>query len=205
MMLEPETRPGRLLFPGMTHLIQGAHYQFTTLGHRLILSIERPSPAQIAAVETRAGLFGLFVCDEVFLLLAQFGDGPCLAAHYNWWFNSPDIRPNPFTALADAEPQIELQVLLVNASSGVIEAARKYRLTTELTRLLLERVANQIDSEFDPWRHLKIVADVLQQYPNRRDMLLNAVSLCSFGMVASGVNDRKEERPSASAWPAMWN
>ena len=205
MMLEPETRPGRLLFPGVMGLNPGAHYQYTTDGHRLILSIERPSSAQIVAVETRAGLFGLVVRDEVFLLLAQFGDGPCLAAHYNWWFNSPDIRPNPFTSLAGAEPQIELQVLLVNASSGVIEAARKYHLTKAFSRLLLELVANQIDREFDPWRHLEIVANVLRQYPNRRDMLLNAASQCAFGMAVHAVDDRKEERPSASAWPAMWN
>lgn len=201
MLIDPATRPGLPLYPGATHLSQGTHYQYTPKGHFLILSIEQPSDGEIGAIEAGMGLFGLLLQDEVLILLSQFGPGPCRAAHYNWWFNPPGLRPDIKAALTVDEPHIDLQTILVDAASGVILASRRYGIGPPFSRRLLAQIGAQICAPFDPWKHLDAVAEVLARYPERKEMLYDAAATCTFGMVLPAVENRKEVQKTTSAWP----
>jgi len=201
MRIDPETKPGRLLLAGVKGLLPGTHYQYTSRGHRLIVSAESPDPGTVAAVQTGSARFGLFEQNEIFLFLAQFGAGPCTVAHYNWWFNPPHRRPDPFTELAQTDPRINLLAVVADAADGVVAAAHTFELDAHFSRTLLELVTAQIQRDFDPGRHLDVVREVLCRYPNRRAMLRQAVSVCSFGM-PSGVLRGKEEEARAAGRPA---
>jgi hypothetical protein len=193
MLIDPETRPGLSLYPGATRLTQGIYYQYTRRGHFLILSVERPVKGEIAAVEAGIGHFGLFFQDQVLFLLSQFGPGPCRAAHYNWWFNPPDWRPDIRIALADDQPRLNLQTILVDAGSGVILTNRSYCIAPPFSRYMLTQISVQIGAEFDPRQHLDTVAEVLARYPDRREMLFNAVATCTFGHgIARGQKQEKK-------------
>ena len=197
MLINPETRTGLPLYPGATCLACGTHYQYTPRGHFLILSVEHPRRDEIAAIEAGMGLFGLFVQDEVLILLSQFGPGPCRTAHYNWWFNPPDLRPDIRTALAVDEPHIDLQTILVDAGSGIILSARRYSIGPPFSRRMLAQIGTQIGAPFDPWQHLDTVAEVLARYLERREMFYDTVVTCAFGVVLPAMESRKEVRATA--------
>jgi hypothetical protein len=181
---------GEPVFPGTSQLTPGAHYNYTNLGHRFVAAVEPSFHSAAEMVDQRKAVFGLLQHKDVIIFIAGFGAMVWTASHYNWWFNPPHRRPNPFADLSARKLELPLEVILADASTGLVKAVQRFDLPEHFSRMLLEAVAYQICSEFDPMRHLERAAEALPVGTDRMSLMKQVVSVCSFGMAVPACEDQ---------------
>jgi len=181
-MFSPGNRVDEPVFPGTGQLMPGAHYNYTNLGHRFVAAVEPSFQSAAEMVDQRKAVFGLVKHKDVIIFIAGFGAIFWAASHYNWWFNPPHHRPNPFADLSGSKLELPLEVIIADASRGLVKAVQRFDLPEHFSRMLLEAVASQICSEFDPMRHLEFAAEALPAGTDRMSLMKQAVCVCTFGM-----------------------
>jgi hypothetical protein len=180
--------------PGVTKFEEGVHYNYTPGGHTLILSRRNPSLAEIYDVRKGPSLFALGLEQEVLVFMAKFGDWPWQVAHYNWWINPPIMRPDPMDDLHRCNGGLALNVCLVNASNGLVEALRAVRLSQDFGCFLLEAVELQTRHPFDPMHYLGVVEKASAEFHDDKRVVENAICLCSADFAFA--DHLKVRRPS---------
>lgn len=181
-MLSPGNRVDEPVFPGTSQLRPGAHYNYTNLGHRFVAAVERSFLPAAEMLDQRKAVFGLLKHKDVIVVIAGFGAAFWAASHYNWWFNPPHLRPNPFADLSARKLELRLEVITADAARGLVVAVQRFDLPEHFSRMLLEAVASQASSEFDPMRHLELAAELLPYDTDRMSLMRQAACSCSFGM-----------------------
>ncbi|RPJ14024.1 MAG: hypothetical protein EHM37_06475 [Deltaproteobacteria bacterium] len=181
-MLAPGNRVGEPVFPGTGQLRSGAHYNYTNLGHRFVAAVEPSFLSAAEMVDQRKAVFGLIKHKDVIIFIAGFGAIVWAASHYNWWFNPPHRRPNPFADLSVRKLELPLEVIIADAARGLVIAVQRFDLPEHFSRMLFEAVASQVFSEFDSMRHLELAAEALPSGTDRMSLMKRAVCACSFGM-----------------------
>jgi hypothetical protein len=178
VFLMQRIRIGMPLAPGVFGYEEGAHYNYTAGGHTLKIARNNPSHSEIDAVQHGRTSFALTSREEAIFILVRFGQLPWEITHYNWWINSPVMRPDPYFDLERLSGGIYTNVCLIDASNGLVAALRSVRLSREFTDVFLQMVQSQMIPPFDPWRYLEVVEQTFKQLPNPSDLLREAVCFC---------------------------
>lgn len=165
------------MIAGVSRLREGAHYNYSTLGHTLLVATVHPPSEDIRMLEFGDASFALVIRDGIVFMLAKLGDRPWCASHYNWWINPPFLRPEPLNDLQNIEAGISLQTCLADASTGLVVAARSFNLSSDFGRTLLETVVTQIRFGLDPWHQLEVAEQLLNRSPDLDWLLGEAVCL----------------------------
>jgi hypothetical protein len=183
--------PGQPLLAGVYGLTEGIHYNYSTYGHTLVISLAQPAREDIHAINHNDAAFALVVRDDIVFMLAKIGHRPWSASHYNWWINPPHLRPDPLTDLQATDPAIALQTCLTDVSTGLVAAARTFMLSREFGKSLLKAAADQIRKGLDAWHQLGVAREILGRSPDQAWMLEEAacVEFCQA--------DGKENSPAA--------
>lgn len=184
-------KTGEFLHPGVTGFEEGVHYNYSACGHTLTIAAKDPSFSEISEVQDEQSIFALEVVDEAVILLSKFGGAPWRLSDYNWWINPPVMRPDPFSDLERLRGgALSVNVCLVNASSGLVEALRSVRLSEEFSFSLLQKVELQTRCSFDPYHYLDVVDRARQKYRDGNTVPADAICLCtgdfSFDHISPG-------------------
>jgi hypothetical protein len=169
---------GEPLHTGGTGFEEGVHYNYTPGGHTLTLSTMNPGPSEIYDVRKGQSVFALGVAEEALFLFAKFGDGSWQVANYNWWINPPVMRPDPTDDLQRLRDGLSLNVCLVSASNGLVEALRSVRLSLEFGSFLLGSIEQQARRPFDPWHYLDVVEKATARYRDESSIMREVTCLC---------------------------
>ena len=167
--------PGKPLIPGVSQLTIGIHYNYSVYGHTLLISQEQPTGDDVLALDKGDAAFALLVRDNIVFMLTKLGDRPWNASHYNWWINPPFLRSDPLTDLTSIDKSIALHACLAAADTGLVAAARTFCLSPDLSRALLQAVANQVRLGVDPWHQLEVARELLEQSPDLSCLLKDVV------------------------------
>ena len=170
---------GEPFHPGVTGFEEGIHYNYTPFGHTLTLSLREPFTAELEAVREGNAAFALIGADVADFVVARFGDRPWKVAAYNWWINPPAMRPDPASDLATLNGGLSMNLCLVNASNGLVQAIRTVHLSHEFGFLLLNRIDLQTRQAFNPWQYLEVVRETTATYQDGQCLVAEALCVCT--------------------------
>jgi hypothetical protein len=159
----------QLYVPDRTEYPEGCEFNFSNAGYELRLFYANPNRNEINAVRKGKANFGLFIHEQVIFLLWQFKPQPWSDSPYCYWVLPEDRRGIP-EAIPDGMG-VALQIILINAATGVVEAIRQIGLETEFSRALVGGIETQITNPISPQEYSYRVERAYQKYPDTLQML----------------------------------
>ncbi|MBI3654031.1 MAG: hypothetical protein HY231_23620 [Acidobacteria bacterium] len=167
---------GKLYHPARTQWPEVTQYNFRAGQHELVLFLNNPTPREREALRRLPCEFGLRVEQDVIFLLYRFGgDVPWSDAPYSIHLVPESERQIPAPELS-AETRTLLQVVLVDARTGLIVAMRAVTLSPEFTAALQHAIYEQHER---PWIGASAYDAQIQQayekYPTSEAMTRQAI------------------------------
>ncbi len=178
---------GQLYKEGQTSWPEVVEWNWTQSANELRLFFRNPDPQEIQAVKTGKVEFGLVIEQDIILLLFRFlpaqkgqhgirwSDAP-----YSYHFLPEDRRGLPPQELG-AEKRALLQIVLVNASTGITLVIRAVSLSHEFTKQLYQAIHEQAGKSFDKVTYDRQLRWLYATYPDSRQLLQKAVVRCEGG------------------------
>lgn len=156
---------GQPLFAGVNQMPEITEYNFRAGNHILLLSMKNLCPEEIAAVNNKEAEFGLYCENNIVFLLYRFGDAlPWSDAGYSWWNVAEEDRELPF-AQEDPRERALLNIILVEAASGVVKALRVITFSPDFTNELHCEIRKQAAGEpVSRKEFVRAAFDVYQKY-----------------------------------------
>jgi hypothetical protein len=174
---------GKLLVPGKTSWPEVSEFNYFDGGTaELMLRLTHPSAATIQSIRHGPATFALAPIGDVLFFLYAFSPAlPWSAAPFSWHLVHPDRRQSPPTQIDEPEGQL-LQIVLVDAASGIVEALRVITLTPDFTRALYDAIRRQVTRQF-PGRtgYDAQLAEAYREYPTTADLLNEATASMESG------------------------
>jgi hypothetical protein len=131
---------------------EGAEDNYTRGGHELRLFFKSPRPGEVEAVRKEPCEFAVSVEGTSIILQYRFGDHPRRRIPWSDAVFSIHLVPARHRCVpaADANPEARaaLQVLLIDADTGILKAMRYRTLSPEFTRTLESAIRAQA---LQPW------------------------------------------------------
>lgn len=152
---------GQLLEPGVTRYDEMPEYNYRSGIHRLIIAMRNLTPAEVEAVRHADVKLAFTVIGDVLIFQYRFGAVlPWSDAAYTWHKVPPaeQIRPPALTG----EQRVLLEIILVEATTGIIHALRVVSMSPTMSRRLHEAINRQADAPF-PASGLLSTYDAQQQ------------------------------------------
>lgn len=163
------TEVDQLYSPDRTEYPQGCEYNFSANGHELRLFYANPTHKEINAIRKGKANFGLFAHEQIIFLLWQFKPMLWSDAPYCYWVVPPAYQANP-EPIAEGEGAL-LQVVLINAATGIVDAIRAIGLDTDFSNQLHEAIRAQITAPISAQEYSDRVERAYAQYPTTLEML----------------------------------
>jgi hypothetical protein len=165
---------GQPLVAGKTHWPECVEFNLYDNSLELRLFFGRPSKAEIRGVQDGACSFGFLTSGDVLFFLYRFAGVSWSDVPYSWHLVPPERRV--FPAMPDTgETRGLLQVILIDAETGIVQALRAVTLGRDFTRLFLRAIRAQASmswcgqAEYD-----RQLAAVYQRYPTTDKLLAAA-------------------------------
>ncbi len=136
-------------------------FSFRSGVYELLLFWRSPSADEIAAVRTGGAQFGAALIDDALFVLFRFGALPVSDAAYSWHL-VPRKERSIAASLGDQEA-IALQVMLIDAGTGVVEAIRLVSLHPAVARTIVAAIQQQARIPWDQRRYDTTIARVYDQ------------------------------------------
>lgn len=159
---------GKLFEENKTHYQEGVKFDFTQSGPVLFLFFNRPTKNEIQSIKSGNGEVGMYVKDEVILMLFKFEGMQWMDAPYNIHLSAPF----EFDVIEEGKG-FGLTILLVDASTGILEVIKYIGLSTELSRKLQNAIQNQKLAQWDNVAYEKKINQIYDNY-NTDDLVLRA-------------------------------
>jgi len=138
---------GKPYIVGRQHWPEFGEYNFRGGEHELRLFWRDPSTQEIAGVARGRAEFGLFIEDDLIIFLYRFGRGEWSDAPYSIHMVSvgEHVLPEPLIG----EQRVALNVVLVSANDGIVQALRFVSLSPEFSQRLHTAITAQAALPFD--------------------------------------------------------
>jgi len=160
---------GTLYHPGKTSFQEAGEYNYRSGAHELRLFWASPSAREVHAVQNGQIEVALLVGPPVLWFLYRI-DGGCdwSDAPYTWHLLPPDQRmpPEPLTG----EARMLLNVVLVDATTGLIRALRAATLSPAVSQALHAAIAEQMAAPWDAAAYDRARTATYARYPTSADM-----------------------------------
>jgi hypothetical protein len=150
---------GKLYKEGITHYQECAKFDFDNSGALLFLFLSHPTDEEILAI--RKGDYGFAVCElsGVMFFLSKFGGLKWMDAPY-----SPHLSKSvTFQTVTDGTGY-SLNVLLVDAATGVLRGMRLIGLPTKFSRQLRASIDQSLQQSFDATSYDSAIAAVYNKH-----------------------------------------
>ncbi len=170
---------GKLFDPRLTRWPDGvSEYNYRSGHHRLIIPLARPTPDEVEAVRFGAAKFAFTVIGPVIVFQYRFGTALSWSdALYTWHKVPVEERVEP--AVLTGEQRVPLQVFLVDAATGIVQAIRILTLSPTFSRRLHEAIRRQAAEPF-PADYDAQARRVLATYTSRQ-LRDRALASCNGG------------------------
>lgn len=156
-------------------------YNFRRGEHELRMFLRSPSNEEVEAVARAECEFALVYEAPVIIVLSRFGLAiPWREAPFSWYLvpESERVLPDPKTN----RTPMQLLVILVEASSGIVLATRALRLTVEFTSALHAAIRSQAAAGWPGHAaYDRALASIHRQCPHGTDLLRHALARCHGG------------------------
>lgn len=155
---------GALYSPGRTSWPEAGEYNYRGGAHELRLFYANLKEPEIKAITRRPCEFGAVAVGPVLFFLYKFGTNPWSDAPYSWHLvraARPDEATEP-PALEENE-RVLLNIVLVEATTGVIAGLRTVSLSIALSRYLHAQIATQIATPFRQAEYDQTLADTYRR------------------------------------------
>ena len=133
---------GKPFVEGQTSWPDGPFYNYGKGTHNLTIFLATPSTAEMESIRFGKAQFAVTVKDGIIFLLFKFGDAPWMDCPYQWWLNSPANRTLPPKEVGLTEGAL-MQIILVDAATGIIQALRAIGMAHETTLALHAAIRKQ--------------------------------------------------------------
>ena len=158
---------------------EGANYNFRGGQHELLLLFPHPSAAEIRGAKTGQCEFAMLKsADSLLFFLYRFAGVPWSDAPYSWWRVPVDQRIIP-VATESPELRALLQIILIDAETGIIRAIRGVTLSPDFTLALHDAIRVQASTPAGDYDQQ--IAAAYRRWPDTEAMLREAVSQTKGG------------------------
>jgi hypothetical protein len=171
---------GTLYSPAVTRWPETAQYQYRSGTHELLLFLESPDAREVDDVARGEARFGLLVHGTAIFFLYSFGGGPWSDAPFSIHLVPAAERKLPDVLRSDATRAV-LQVILVDASTGIVRALRLVSLSPEFTLELHSAIVAQAAQPADPAAHDRAIEAAYRRFPDTKAMVAAARATCVGG------------------------
>lgn len=185
-----ELRVGQLYIPGRTSYPEAVQYNYRSGGHELLMWLANPRESEVEAVRAGPCQFALLTWRDVIFFLYRFehlrGGIPWSDAPFSIHLVPPDQRtlPAPLSEIAHDpdEARALLQIILVDAGTGIVRALRAVTLSPAFTAALHAAIRAQAER---PWpgdaAYDAQIQAAYAAYPSTRQMVKAAQSRTKGG------------------------
>lgn len=173
---------GELYHPNVKKWPEGSEFNWDQGGASLILRFNTPSRQEVEAARKGKAEFALLTRGDVLFFLYRFGENkiPWSDCPFSW-----HLVPQERRALPPVEGELTqavLQVILLDATTGIIKVLRLVSFSPDFTRVLLNAIRVQAST---PWPGNTSYDNQIQQvyahYPSTTQMLSAAQARCVGG------------------------
>jgi hypothetical protein len=151
-----------------------AQYNYRNGSHELLLFLASPSEREVKSVRGGESEFAILVAQPVIVLCYRFASGlPWSDAPFSWHLvpeAERELPPEP-----GPEQRATLQVLLVDAATGIVRAIRLVTLSPDATMILHRAIAEQAAEPWDPGSYDRALEELYRRYPSSEAMARAAV------------------------------
>jgi len=175
-------RVGALYIPGQRSWPEGAEYNFRANSHELRLFWHDPSPREVESVRAGRARFALAVHGPIVFFLYTFEPAlPWSDAPFTVWMVPSDQRTLPAPTQL-AEPHAILQVVLVDADTGVVRALRVTTFSPSFTAALHLAIRAQHEAGWPGQdAYDRALDEVYRRYPQSASLLATATARTEGG------------------------
>jgi hypothetical protein len=166
---------GKPYHPDLRVWSEGADYNFRDGAHELRVFLPRASKAEITSVEEGPIEFGLWWDWPDLFVLSQFHDKRSrrlvmsFDCPYTWHRLAPEDRVKP-PAWEEVNPALRavVNVVLIEATSGIVLALRICTYSPEFTRALHRTIADQAAMPYDKITHESRIEDITREFTSEQ-------------------------------------
>lgn len=157
-----------------------ANWRFTTTGVELLLGLSRPSSTEIRDVKTGLAQFALLSADHVLMMAHRFGTMPWSDAP--WEASRQRLAgEEPGLIEVTASQHLMIQVVLVDADSGVVRAVRHVSWNHAFVEAVRAAIQRQLAVTGDPSRAQAQIQSWYGRYPDTQSLAAGADIRCDGG------------------------
>lgn len=178
---------GKLYIEGKTSWPEVVEWNWAQDMNELRMFFRDPSPQEIQSVKVGKAEFGLAIEQDILLLLYRFLPAQ-KGQHGLRWSDAPytyhllpeDRRGLPPQEIGSEERTL-LQIVLVNASTGITLVIRAVSLSHEFTKRLYQAIREQAERPFDQVTYDRQLRWLYATYPDSKQLLQKIVVCCEGG------------------------
>jgi hypothetical protein len=175
-----EYRVGMPYSPTRTSRSDAGEYNYRARSHELRLFFSNLSRADVRAVSNGPADFALLMQKDVLFFLYRFGEAvPWSDAPYSLHKVAqkfPDEASLPPTELAGKS--VLLNILLIEATTGIIQAVRVIGFPSSFSQALHEAIRKTWDAPFSEASYNAQIDEAYRLYPHTMDMVKAAQHRC---------------------------
>jgi len=173
---------GELYIPGVTSFPERVQYNYREGGHELLMWLGSPTRQETRAIRKGRAEFALFVESDIIFLLYRFeGNLRWSDCPYSFHLVPSGQKQLPFD-LPTPDSRAILQILLVDAHTGILKAIRDCSLSPAFSRQLHEAIKEQAaQADFSPMKYDTTLAEIYRNYPTASRMASAAQVKCVGG------------------------
>jgi hypothetical protein len=171
---------GKPYHPNVSTWPEGGEYNFRAGQHELLLRFGNLKPEEIRDVAEAVCEFALTVEQGIIFLLYRFGRAIDWSdAPYAWRLVPENQRQLPAPE-ATGQTRALLNVILIEATTGIVRAIRAVTFSPEMTRALHQAIREQAAQAWNVEAFDADLAAIYKQFSNH-DLLRRAIVRCRGG------------------------
>lgn len=171
---------GALYHPSHTRWPECAQYNYRAGEHRLELFFASPEVREIREIRRGQAEIAVLVGPRAIWLLWRFGEGPWSDAPYSIHLVPEEDRTLPPLA-SETETRSVLQVVLVDAATGVLRAIRAVSLSPQVSATLDAAIRAQAAQPWDEAAYDREIASTYARAPSSESLVRLAQARCVGG------------------------
>jgi hypothetical protein len=138
---------GKLYVSGKTQWPETIEYNYDANGHTILICLRSPTSKEVQGLKNDSLDLALHYADRIPTLLWRVGEKgqslPWSDCAFNWYLVPPERRQIP-EIIQDGQ-QALLNILLVDADTGILKVFRVISMPTKFSRSLVEAILEQIN------------------------------------------------------------